>query len=47
MRVHIIFIESIPDASCVATKGILLPQAAPAPGLSGGTRCGFLLWRQI
>ena len=33
--------ESIPDASCVATKGILLPQAAPAPGLSGGTRCGF------
>ena len=25
--------ESIPDASCVATKGILLPQAAPAPGM--------------
>ena len=33
--------ESIPDANCVANKGILLPQAAPAPGLSGGTRCGF------
>ena len=26
--------ESIPDANCVATKGILLPQAS-------GTRCGF------
>ena len=33
--------ESIPDANCVANKGVLLPQAAPAPGLSGGTRCGF------
>ena len=33
--------ESIPDANCAANKGVLLPQAAPAPGLSGGTRCGF------
>ena len=33
--------ESIPDANCTANKGVLLPQAAPAPGLSGGTRCGF------
>ena len=34
MLVHIIFTNQVPDANCVANKGVLLPQAAPAPGLS-------------
>ena len=33
-------LEYVPDANCVANKGLLIPQPASAVG-SGGTLCGF------
>jgi iron complex outermembrane receptor protein len=31
----------VPDANCSANKGVLIPMPDAAPGLSGGTLCGF------
>ena len=34
-------LEYVPDANCIANKGILLPQPNNPIGQSGGTLCGF------
>ena len=35
-------LEYVPDANCLANKGLFLPQPASAIGGPGGTLCGFL-----